>query len=177
MDATASAIVHDELAYSDPGFTLAYLAHALLFVNNFYYAGNPALRAKYLPRTLSGELVGAMGMTEPAVGTDVLGLQTTARKHGDEYILNGRKTFITNGPEAGVFLIYAKLADRITSFVVERSFPGFSTSAKIGKLGMRASTMCELIFEGGASASRSPSTARSSATSARATPRSRRCAR
>ena len=147
MDATASAIVHDELAYSDPGFTLAYLAHALLFVNNFYYAGNPTLRSRYLPRTLSGELVGAMGMTEPAVGTDVLGLQTTARKQGDEYILNGRKTFITNGPEAGVFLIYAKLADRITSFVVERGFEGFSTSAKIGKLGMRASTMCELIFE------------------------------
>jgi isovaleryl-CoA dehydrogenase len=147
MDATASAIVHDELAYSDPGFTLAYLAHALLFVNNFYYAGNPALRARYLPRTLAGELIGAMGMTEPAVGTDVLGLQTTARKQGDDYILNGRKTFITNGPEAGVFLIYAKLADRITSFVVERSFEGFSTSPKIGKLGMRASTMCELIFE------------------------------
>jgi isovaleryl-CoA dehydrogenase len=147
MDATASAIVHDELAYADPGFTLAYLAHALLFVNNFYYAGNPELRARYLPRTLAGELIGAMGMTEPAVGTDVLGLQTTARKQGDDYILNGRKTFITNGPEAGVFLIYAKLADRITSFVVERSFEGFSTSPKIGKLGMRASTMCELIFE------------------------------
>jgi len=147
MDATASAIVHDELAYSDPGFTLAYLAHALLFVNNFYYAGTPTLRARYLPRTLAGELIGAMGMTEPAVGTDVLGLQTTARKQGDEYILNGRKTFITNGPEAGVFLIYAKLADRITSFVVERGFEGFSTSPKIGKLGMRASTMCELVFE------------------------------
>src|SRR6187549_1270821 len=68
MDATASAIVHDELAYSDPGFTLGYLAHALLFVNNFYWAGNASQRARYLPRVLSGELIGARGMTEPAVG-------------------------------------------------------------------------------------------------------------
>jgi isovaleryl-CoA dehydrogenase len=147
MDATASAIIHDELAYADPGFTLAYLAHALLFVNNFYFAANAQQRKRYLPKTLSGELVGAMGMTEPAVGTDVLGLQTVARKDGDHYIINGRKTFITNGPEAGVFLVYAKLADRITTFVVERGFEGFSTSPKIPKMGMRASTMCELIFE------------------------------
>src|SRR5258705_7564605 len=147
MDATASAIVHDELAYSDPGFTLGYLAHALLFVNNFYWAGNPAQRKRYLPRVLSGELIGAMGMTEPAVGTDVLGLQTTARTQGDGYVLNGRKTFITNACEAGVFLVYAKLEDRITTFLVEREFPGFSTSAKIPKMGMRASSMAELIFE------------------------------
>ena len=147
LDATASVIIHDELAYADPGFTLAYLAHALLFVNNFYYAASPRLHAKYLPRVLSGEHIGAMGMTEPAVGTDVLGMQTTARKVGDSYILNGRKTFITNGPEAHVFCVYAKLADRITTFVVERGFAGFSTSAKIPKMGMRASTMCELIFE------------------------------
>jgi isovaleryl-CoA dehydrogenase len=151
MDAVASCIVHDELAYADPGFTLGYLAHALLFVNNFYWAANPAQRARYLGRALAGELVGAMGMTEPAVGTDVLGMQTTARKDGDGdgggYILNGRKTFITNAPEAGVFLVYAKLADRITTFVVERGCPGFSTSPKIPKLGMRASTMAELVFE------------------------------
>ena len=147
MDATASAIIHDELAYADPGFTLAYLAHALLFVNNFYWAANPAQRKKYLPRTLGGELIGAMGMTEPAVGTDVLGMQTIARRDGDFYVINGRKTFITNGPEAGIFLVYAKLADRITTFVVERGFEGFSTSPKIPKMGMRASTMCELIFE------------------------------
>ncbi len=147
MDATASCIVHDELAYSDPGFTLAYLAHALLFVNNFYNAASAAQRARYLPGTLSGKVIGAMGMSEPAVGTDVLGLQTTARRVGDHYVLNGRKTFITNGPEAGVFLVYAKLEDRITTFVVERGFAGFTTSGKIGKMGMRASTMCELIFE------------------------------
>jgi isovaleryl-CoA dehydrogenase len=147
MDATASCIVHDELAYSDPGFALGYLAHALLFVNNFYWAGTPAQRKKYLPKTLSGEVIGAMGMTEPAVGTDVLGMQTVARKDGDGYVINGRKTFITNGPEADVFCVYAKLEDRITTFLVERSFPGFSTSPKIPKMGMRASTMSELIFE------------------------------
>jgi isovaleryl-CoA dehydrogenase len=147
MDATAAVIAHDELAYADPGFTLGYLAHTLLFVNNFYWAADPAQRKRYLPGVLAGTVIGGMGMTEPSVGTDVLGMQTTARKDGDEYVLNGRKTFITNGPEGGVFLVYAKLADRITTFVVERSFPGFSTGPKIPKMGMRASTMSELIFE------------------------------
>jgi isovaleryl-CoA dehydrogenase len=147
LDAIASVIVHDELAYADPGLTLAYLAHALLFVNNFYWAASPAQRTRYLPGTLGAQTIGAMGMTEPAVGTDVLGLQTTARRDGDHYILDGRKTFITNAPEADVFLVYAKLEDRITTFVVERAFPGFSTSAKIPKMGMRASTMGELIFD------------------------------
>ncbi len=147
MDATASCIVHDELSYSDPGFALGYLAHALLFVNNLYWAGNAAQRTKYLPKVLSGEVVGAMGMSEPAVGTDVLGMQTVARKDAESYVINGRKTFITNGPEADLFLVYAKLEDRITTFIVERSFAGFSTGPKIGKMGMRASTMSELIFE------------------------------
>src|SRR5687768_5822983 len=100
-----------------------------------------------MPGVLSGAVIGAMGMTEPAVGTDVLGMQTVARKDGEGYVLNGRKTFITNGPEGGVFCIYAKLADRITTFVVERGYPGFSTGPKIHKMGMRASTMSELVFE------------------------------
>ncbi|MFN0251274.1 MAG: acyl-CoA dehydrogenase family protein [Kofleriaceae bacterium] len=147
LDATASCIVHDELAYADPGFALGYLAHALLFVNNFYYAGSPEIRARYLSKSMSGELVGAMGMTEPAVGTDVLGMQTVARRTNDGYVLNGRKTFITNGPEAGIFCVYAKLDERITTFVIERGALGFSTGPKILKVGMRASTMSELIFE------------------------------
>jgi isovaleryl-CoA dehydrogenase len=147
LDATASTIVHEELAYADPGFTLGYLAHALLFVNNFYWAANPSQHKRYLPKVLTGEHVGAMGMTEPAVGTDVLGMQTVARRDGDFYVLNGRKTFITNGPECDVALVYAKLDDRITTFVVERAFPGFSTSPKIPKLGMRASTMSELVLD------------------------------
>jgi isovaleryl-CoA dehydrogenase len=148
LDAVASVIVHEEMAYADPGFTLAYLAHALLFVNNFYYAGNAAQRARYLPRVLSGELVAGMGMTEPSAGTDVLGMGTVARKDGDHYVLDGRKIFITNGPEGGVFVVYAKLDGRLTSFIVERSFPGFASGPKIDKLGMRASTMSELIFDG-----------------------------
>ena len=140
-------IVHEELAYADPGFALAYLAHALLFVNNFYWASNPAQRARFLPKALAGQTIGAMGMTEPAAGTDVLGMQTTARRDGDHYVLNGRKTFITNGPEADVLCVYAKLDERITTFVVERGTPGFATGAKIPKMGMRASTMSELMFD------------------------------
>ncbi|HVK78463.1 MAG TPA: acyl-CoA dehydrogenase family protein [Kofleriaceae bacterium] len=147
LDATAAVIVHEEIAYADPGFALAYLAHALLFVNNFYWAGNPEQRRRYLPRALSGEHVGGMGMTEPAVGTDVLGLGTVAHRDGDHYVLNGRKTFITNGPEGHVFVVYAKLDGRITTFLVERGFPGFSSGEKIPKMGMRASTMSELIFD------------------------------
>ncbi|HEY1555927.1 MAG TPA: acyl-CoA dehydrogenase family protein [Kofleriaceae bacterium] len=148
LDATAACIVHEELAYADPGFTLGYLAHALLFVNNFYYAGNAAQRARYLPMVLTGERVAAMAMSEPAVGTDVMGMQTVARRDsGGDYVLDGRKTFITNGPEASVVLVYAKLDERITTFIVERGFAGFSSAPKIPKLGMRASTMCELVFE------------------------------
>ena len=147
MDATGAVIVHHELSKSDPGFCLAYLAHAMLFVNNFFWAGNDEQRARYLPKVLSGEWIGAMGMTEPGAGPAVLGMKTTARRDGDNFILNGRKTFITNGPEASVYVIYAKVEERITSFIVERSFPGFAVSPKIEKMGMRASTMCELQMD------------------------------
>ncbi len=147
LDAVASAIVHEELAYCDPGFTLGYLAHALLFVNNLYHAGNDAQRARYLAAALSGARIGGMGMTEPGGGTDVLGMSTVARKEGGDYVLGGRKTFITNATEGDLFLVYAKLDGRITTFVVERGTPGFETSSKIPKLGMRASTMADLVFE------------------------------
>ena len=147
MDAVASVIVHEELARSDPGFALGYLAHSLLFANNLCLAATDAQRKRYLPGVLSGEVIGAMGMTEPAVGTDVLGMQTTAQRRDGGYVLKGRKTFITNGPEAGVYIVYAMLDDRVTTFVVERSFPGFSAGPKIPKMGMRASTMSELIME------------------------------
>ena len=148
MDATAAVIAHEELAWSDPGFTLAYLAHAVLFVNNFYWAANPEQRGRYLSRVLNGEWIGAMAMTEPGVGTDVLGMKTTARKKSGGYLLDGRKTFITNGTEASVFIVYAMLDGQVTTFAVERASPGFSTGEKIEKMGMRASTMCELIFDG-----------------------------
>ncbi|MEL7367595.1 MAG: acyl-CoA dehydrogenase family protein [Myxococcota bacterium] len=147
LDATASVIVHHELSKSDPGFCLAYLAHALLFVNNFYYASNKEQHGRYLEKTLTGEWIGAMGMTEPDHGTDVLGMTTTAVKRGDKYILNGTKTYITNGPEAYCALVYAKVDGRVTSFVVDRECPGFTTSPPIKKMGMRASSMGELIFE------------------------------
>lgn len=147
LDAVASVIVHEEIAYADPGFALAYLAHALLFVNNFYWVGTADQRQRYLPKVLTGEWIGAMGMTEPSVGTDVLGMGTVAQRDGDHYVLNGRKIFITNGPEAQVFVVYAKLDGRITTFIVERGFTGFSSGEKIPKMGMRASTMSELVFD------------------------------
>lgn len=147
MDAVAAVIAHHEMAKSDPGFTLAYLAHALLFVNNFFNSATTEQRRRILPKTLSGEWIGAMGMTEPGAGTDVLGMSSTAVRKGDAYVLNGRKIFITNGYEASCVLTYAKVNDRITAFVVERDFPGFSTGEPIKKMGMRASTMCELMFD------------------------------
>ncbi len=147
MDALAAVIVHHELSKYDPGFCLAYLAHSMLFVNNFYHSANPDQRARYLPKTISGEWVAGMGMTEPGAGTDVLGMSTTAVREGDTFVLNGTKTYITNGCEGHCFLVYAKLGGKITSFVVDRDCPGFSTSNHIDKLGMRGSTMSELVFE------------------------------
>jgi isovaleryl-CoA dehydrogenase len=147
MDAVAAVIVHHELSKSDPGFCLAYLAHSMLFVNNFYYAASDTLREKYLPKVLTGEWIGGMGMTEPGAGTDVLAMATTAVRDGSNYRLNGTKTYITNGCEGYCFLVYAQLDDKITAFVVDRDCPGFSTSQHIDKLGMRGSTMSELIFD------------------------------
>ena len=147
MDAVAAVIVHHEISKSDPGLCLAYLAHAMLFVNNFYWCSNTAQRKKYLPNVLAGEWIGGMGMTEPGAGTDVLGMTTTAVRRGGFYVLNGTKTYITNGVEGFCFLVYAKVDGRISAFVVDRDCPGFATSQHIEKLGMRASTMTELIFD------------------------------
>ena len=146
LDTTAAVLVHHELAKYDPGFTLAYLAHSMLFVNNFYYCSNAEQKARYLPKVLSGEWIAGMGMTEPGAGTDVLGMTTVAVHSGGEWVLNGTKTYITNGCEGHCFLVYAKVEGRMTAFVVDRDCPGFSTSNHIDKLGMRGSTMSELIF-------------------------------
>lgn len=146
MDTVAAVIAHHELSKSDPGFCLAYLAHSMLFVNNFYYSSNAEQRAKYLPKVISGEWIGGMGMTEPGAGTDVLGMTTTAERDGDHYVLNGTKTYITNGCEGYCFIVYAVVNNRVSSFVVDRDCPGFTTSHHIDKLGMRGSTMSELIF-------------------------------
>lgn len=147
MDATAAVIVHEELSKSDPGFCLAYLAHSMLFVNNFFHCSNDEQKKRYLEKTIRGEWIAGMGMTEPGAGTDVLGMSTTAVLEGDHWVLNGTKTYITNGCEGHCFLVYAKVDGKITAFVVDRDCPGFSTSHHIDKLGMRGSTMAELIFE------------------------------
>lgn len=147
MDTVAAVIVHHELSKYDPGFCLAYLAHSMLFVNNFYHCSNAEQRSRYLAKTISGEWIAGMGMTEPGAGTDVLGMKTTARLDGDHWVLNGTKTYITNGCDGYCFLVYAKVDGRVTAFVVDRDCPGFSTSNHIDKLGMRGSTMSELIFD------------------------------
>jgi isovaleryl-CoA dehydrogenase len=159
MDATAAAIVHEEMSASDPGFCLAYLAHSMLCVNNLAVNGSDAQRAKYLPKLCSGEWVGSMAMSEPAVGTDVMGMQTTAVKKGDKYIINGRKMWITNGTidenktPCDLILVYAKTGEKngrslVSTFLVEKNFKGFMVGQKIqDKLGMRASNTAELVFQ------------------------------
>ncbi|MBI5610159.1 MAG: acyl-CoA dehydrogenase family protein [Deltaproteobacteria bacterium] len=157
MDALASVIVHEELSAADPGFCLAYLAHAMLFVNNFYQNANAEQRARVLPKVISGKWVAGMGMSEPQAGTDALAMRTTAVRDGDDYILNGAKMWITNGAvddtELGdCFLIYAKTGTAkgraLSSFLVEKGMPGFRLGQRIkDKLGMRASPTAELVFE------------------------------
>jgi isovaleryl-CoA dehydrogenase len=147
MDAVAAVIAHHEMAKSDPGFTLGYLAHAMLFVNNFYYGASPDQRRRYLDKVVSGEWIGAMGMTEPSGGTDVLGMKTIATRDRDGYRLTGRKALITNAPDASIFLVYAKLEGRITAFVIERAFKGLTTGSPTHKMGMRASTMGEIVMD------------------------------
>lgn len=153
MDAVAAVIVHEELSASDPGFCLAYLAHSMLFVNNFYRNANEEQRQRYLAKVISGEWIGGMCMTEPGAGTDVLGMKTQAIRRGDAYHINGRKMFITNGAIddrtlGNIFLVYAQTDKGISSFLVERDFPGFSLGQRLhGKTGMRASMTAELVFE------------------------------
>ena len=157
MGPVATCIAHEELAAVDAGFTLAYLAHALLCANNLNQNGSEAQKKKYLPGLCDGSKIGGMCMSEPGAGTDVLGMRTTARRDGDEYVLNGAKMWITNGAisdtELGdVFLVYARMADagrkELSMFIVEKGMPGFSLGQKIhDKLGMRASTTAELVFE------------------------------
>ncbi len=157
MDAVAACIVHEELSAIDPGFTLAYLAHSMLFVNNLNQNGSDEQRLKYLPPACDGRAIGGMCMSEPGAGTDVLGMSTTATKDGDEYVLNGAKMWITNGAisktELGdTFLVYARMKGaarhELSMFIVEKGMPGFSLGQKLeDKLGMRASTTAELVFE------------------------------
>ena len=153
MDAAAAVIVHEELAASDPGLTLSYLAHSMLFVNNFFQNAGDAQREKYLGKVISGEWVAGMCMSESEAGTDVQGMRTTAVLQGKRYHLNGRKMWITNGYVAegelgDLFLVYAKTEGRISTFVVEKGTPGFSLGQRItDKTGMRSSPTAELVFD------------------------------
>ncbi|MCZ6730650.1 MAG: acyl-CoA dehydrogenase family protein [SAR324 cluster bacterium] len=153
MDARAAVIVHEELSTSDPGFTLSYLAHSMLFVNNFFHISNEEQRTRYLDKVLSGEWVAGMCMTEPEAGTDVQGMRTRAELHDDHYLITGRKMWITNGcvsdNETGdLFLVYAKTGERISTFLVEKGTPGFTLGQQIkDKAGMRSSPTAELVFD------------------------------
>jgi isovaleryl-CoA dehydrogenase len=153
LDAVAAVLVHEALSAADPGFCLAYLAHAILFVNNFARNASAQQRARVLPKVMSGEWVGGMCMTEPEAGTDVLGMHSHAERDGDHYVLNGRKMFITNGALddhtlGDVFIVYAKTHDQLSTFLVEKGFPGFSLGQKLhDKLGVRASLTAELVFD------------------------------
>ncbi|MDF3821671.1 acyl-CoA dehydrogenase family protein [Leptospira sp. 96542] len=150
LDPLASVIIHEEMSRFDPGFTLSYLAHEVLFVNNFYYSSNPEQRSRYLQKVITGEWIGGMGMTEPGAGTDVLGMTTHAVKKGDRYIINGVKQYITNGSIGQVFVLYTKLdklGKKMTSFVIESSYKGFSVGKKEEKMGMRSSPTTQLVFE------------------------------
>ncbi len=157
MDSVAAVIAHEELSAADPGFCLAYLAHAILCANNLDRNGNDEQRRRLLPGLCSGRTVGGMCMSEPDAGTDVLGMSSRARREGDEWILDGRKMWITNGAVSDtdlgdVFLVYARTGEgdrgALSLFVVEKGSEGFRLGQKLhDKLGVRASTTAELVFE------------------------------
>jgi len=155
MDAVAAVQVCEALATSDPGFALSVLAHMILFAQNLAVNGSELQKTSLLPRAATGAIVGGLCMTEPGVGTDVLALRTRARREGAEYVLDGTKTFITNGGTdehtlGDAFIVYATLEPgRISSFLVEKGVPGFRLGQKWkNKLGMRASFTAELVFDG-----------------------------
>ncbi|MBJ2128723.1 isovaleryl-CoA dehydrogenase [Alteromonas sp. IB21] len=152
MGYLAHTIAMEEVSRASGGIGLSYGAHSNLCVNQIYKNGNDEQREKYLPKLVSGEHIGALAMSEPNAGSDVVSMKLKAEKRGDKYILNGNKMWITNGPDAHTFVIYAKTdpnagARGITAFLVERDFPGFSRAQKLDKLGMRSSNTCELVFE------------------------------
>jgi isovaleryl-CoA dehydrogenase len=158
LDALAAVIAHEELSASDPGFCLAYLAHSMLFVNNLAVNGSDDQKKRILPGVCAGTHVGAMAMSEPNYGTDVLGMETTAKREGDHYVINGQKMWITNGcideegTPADFVWVYAKTGTKngrpqISTFLVEKGTPGYSVGQKIrDKAGMRASNTAELVF-------------------------------
>ena len=151
MGYLAHAIAMEEISRVSASVGLSYGAHSNLCVNQIYLNGNEEQKRKYLPKLISGEHVGALAMSEPNSGSDVVSMQLHAEKKAGHYVLNGTKMWITNGPEADVLVVYAKTDKQakskgITAFIVEKGFSGYSTAQKLDKLGMRGSNTCELVF-------------------------------
>ncbi len=152
MGYLAHAIAMEEISRASASVGLSYGAHSNLCLNQIKLNGSEAQRSQYLPRLCSGEHIGALAMSEPGAGSDVVGMRLRAERQGDEFVLNGNKMWITNGPDADVYVIYAKTdpdagSKGITAFIIERDTPGFSRAPKLDKLGMRGSNTCELVFE------------------------------
>ncbi|NRP73041.1 Acyl-CoA dehydrogenase [Ensifer psoraleae] len=151
MGYLAHCVAMEEISRASASVGLSYGAHSNLCVNQINRNGTSAQKAKYLPKLISGEHVGALAMSEPGAGSDVVSMALRAEKRGDRYVLNGNKMWITNGPDADVLVVYAKTDPAagprgITAFLVEEGFAGFSTGEKLDKLGMRGSNTSELIF-------------------------------
>ncbi len=149
---TEHVVAVEEISRASASVGLSYGAHSNLCVNQIKINGSEAQKKRYLPRLVSGEDVGALAMSEPGAGSDVVSMRLRAEKKGDRYILNGTKMWITNGPDAQTLVVYAKTDPQagprgITAFIVEKGFKGFSTAQKLDKLGMRGSNTCELVFE------------------------------
>ena len=146
------AIAMEEISRASASVGLSYGAHSNLCVNQIKLNGTEAQKRRYLPKLVSGEHVGALAMSEPGAGSDVVSMKLRADKRGDRYVLNGTKMWITNGPDADTLVVYAKTdpaagSKGMTAFLVEKGFKGFSTAQKLDKLGMRGSNTCELVFE------------------------------
>jgi isovaleryl-CoA dehydrogenase len=147
MGYLAHIIAMEEISRASAAVGLSYGAHSNLCVNQIRRNGSDAQKKKYLPKLVSGEHVGALAMSEPGAGSDVVGMRLRAERRGERYVLNGNKMWITNGPDANVLVIYGKTSDQgITAFLVEKGMKGFSTAQKLDKLGMRGSNTCELVF-------------------------------
>ncbi|MBS4153341.1 isovaleryl-CoA dehydrogenase [Cobetia sp. MC34] len=152
MGYLAHCIAMEEISRASASVALSYGAHSNLCVNQIKLNGTAEQKARYLPQLMSGEHVGALAMSEPGAGSDVVSMQLKAELRGDHYVLNGNKMWITNGPDAHTLVVYAKTdpdagSKGITAFIIERDFPGFSTAQKLDKLGMRGSNTCELVFQ------------------------------
>ena len=148
----AHVVAMEEISRGSASVGLSYGAHSNLCVNQIRRNGTEAQKRQYLPKLISGEHVGALAMSEPGSGSDVVSMRLRAERRGDVYVLNGTKMWITNGPDADTLVVYAKTdrdagARGITAFIVEKGYPGFTTAQKLDKLGMRGSNTCELVFD------------------------------